>query len=166
MTYNFRNGYRAAVSAETAGVELDRIRRDNGELSAQLVVDESRPDEAPLHPVFEWDDAIAAEEHRKHQARTIIRSIQVVDGDNPGEPVYVHIKSAGAYVPTSEVVQRLDLYEEAYRDAQSRLAAAAHAVRQLARAAENLRPNALSRIQSAASSIQRAQDRLAGAPLP
>jgi hypothetical protein len=166
MTYNFRNGYRAAVSAEIAGTELDRIQRDNGELTAQLVVDESRPDDAPLHPAFEWNDAIAAEEHRKHQARTMIRSIQVAEDGNPAEPVYVHIKSAGSYVPTGEVVQRLDLYEEAYRDAQSRLAAAALAVQRLARAAEKLRPRALSRIQSAANSIQRAQDRLAEAPLP
>lgn len=162
--FNFRNGYRAVVDAQTAGQELERIRSDHGELTAALVVDESRPESAPLHPAFEWDDAVAAEEHRKHQARSMIRAVQVVDNDGPAEPIYVHINSAGSYVPTDEVVQRLDLYDEAYRDAQSRLAAAAHAVRILAKAAERLRPKSLSRIESAAASLQRAQDRLASAP--
>jgi hypothetical protein len=163
-SFNFRNGYRAAVDAQTTGQELERIRSHHGELTADLVVDESRPESAPLHSAFEWNDTIAAEEHRKHQARTMIRAIQVVNNDDPPEPIYVHIHSAGAYVPTDEVVKALDMYDEAYRSAQSRLAAAAHAVRVLARAAERLRPKSLSRIESAAASLQRAQDRLASAP--
>lgn len=66
------------VDAQTAGEELDRIRQEYGTLQPATVVDEARPDDAPLHPVFEWDDAEAAERYREHQASTLIRQVKVV----------------------------------------------------------------------------------------
>ena len=102
--YEFRNGAHInGVTADEAGDELARIYVEKGELTAPLVVDESRPEEAPLHPAFEWDDAVAAERHREHQARNIIRSVKVID--KPSEPVYVHVSSAQSYKPVAEVVK-------------------------------------------------------------
>jgi hypothetical protein len=40
------------VDAQTAGEELDRIRQEHGTLEPGTVVDESRPEEAPLHPAL------------------------------------------------------------------------------------------------------------------
>ena len=77
-------GYAAKVAADEAAAELIRIKTDRGQLRPADVVDESRPDEAPLHPVFEWDDHVAAEAHRCEQARHLIRSV-VITGDD-GQP--------------------------------------------------------------------------------
>jgi hypothetical protein len=70
----FKNGYRIkGINAQTAGEELARIAQDRGELKAPDVVDEARPQDALLHPAFEWNDQIAAELHRQDQARYLIR---------------------------------------------------------------------------------------------
>ena len=69
---------RLGVDAETAGQELDRIRRRDHTLQPRAVLDESRPEAAPLHPVFEWNDAEAAERYRLHQAKDLIRCVRVV----------------------------------------------------------------------------------------
>jgi hypothetical protein len=42
-----------------------------------MVIDDARPEEAPLHPAFEWDDGAAAEEYRRLQARNLINSLVV-----------------------------------------------------------------------------------------
>ena len=70
--------YKGKVTAEEAAAELERIRRKHGILRPELVVDESRDEMSVLHRVFQWDDAIAAEQYRKTQARNLIDSITVV----------------------------------------------------------------------------------------
>lgn len=127
--YEFRNGaHIKGVTADEAGDELARIYVEKGELTAPLVVDESRPEEAPLHPAFEWDDAIAAERHREHQARNIIRSVKVITEDKPSEPVYVHVSSVQSYKPVAEVVKCVSMYAEALLAATKRVEQAQHAL--------------------------------------
>ena len=127
--YEFRDGaHIKGVTANDAGDELSRIYEEKGELTAPLVVDESRPQDAPLHPAFEWDDLIAAEKHREHQARNIIKSVKVIQPDKPAEPVYVHIKSAGTYMPIKEVATKINLFAEAILVATKRVEEAEHAL--------------------------------------
>lgn len=57
--------------------ELMQVRRDYGELSRQNVVDAARPPEHPLHSRFDWDNAIAGEQWRLHQAGALIRSVRL-----------------------------------------------------------------------------------------
>lgn len=68
------------VTAQIAGEELERIERERGEITPAIVLEESRPDGAPLHDCFEWDDTIAAEKYRLHQASVIICNVQVAVG--------------------------------------------------------------------------------------
>lgn len=49
----------------------------DGRLSPEIVVQSARDPASPLHSRFEWDDTKAAEEHRRSQARTLIRSVRV-----------------------------------------------------------------------------------------
>lgn len=65
------------VTAQTAGEELERIERERGEITPAIVLEESRPEGAPLHSFFEWDNTIAAEKYRLHQAAVIICNVQV-----------------------------------------------------------------------------------------
>lgn len=48
-----------------------------GRLTPDTVIAEAADSNSPLHPLFEWDDAAAAREHRLDQARTIIREVIV-----------------------------------------------------------------------------------------
>lgn len=87
-SYAFRNDPITAeiefgVDAQTAGEELDRIRQEHGTLEPGTVVDESRPEEAPLHPAFEWHDPKAAELYREHQATNLIKQVRVVVEPRP-----------------------------------------------------------------------------------
>lgn len=77
MIYKFKSGTRLKVSAQAAG-ELCAELESQGRLTPHEVVEASRPDDAPLHSAFEWDDAKAAEKYRETQASYIIRSVEVV----------------------------------------------------------------------------------------
>lgn len=140
MTYTFRESSRVSgVDAETAGSELERIHQKHGALKPKIVVNESRPEDAPLHPVFEWDDFVAAEEWRVHTARNLIRSVHVINNDERAEPVYVNVQATNnerEYQPMSVVVQRVDLYASAIYEAQCRIKGAEKALNELKIAAE------------------------------
>ena len=76
MIYQIKSGARLAVSAQVAGEECKRLA-GQGRLNPKSLVDESRPEDAPLHKCFEWNDDIAAEKWREVQAAYIIRSVEV-----------------------------------------------------------------------------------------
>jgi len=76
MIYKWKAGARAPVSAQVAGEVCERMSA-NGELTPKALVDASRPEDAPLHKAFEWNDAKAAERYRESQAAYIIRSIEI-----------------------------------------------------------------------------------------
>lgn len=58
--------------------QLQGIYDSHGELSPRLVLDEARDPAHPLHSRFEWDDSIAAERWRVHQAHELIQSVKIV----------------------------------------------------------------------------------------
>jgi len=93
------------IDAQTAGSELDRIRRRDGTIRPAAVVDEARPEEAPLHPAFEWNDPVAAEQWREHQARTLIRVVRVVPAA-PQEPRVASVRPVNQ--AAAPVVERYD----------------------------------------------------------
>lgn len=76
MIYKWKSGARAPVSAQVAGEVCEQMSA-KGKLTPKALVDASRPEDAPLHKAFEWDDQKAAECYRESQAAYIIRSIEV-----------------------------------------------------------------------------------------
>lgn len=141
MKYAFRDGSRVSnISPQVVGNELGRIHEKHGALKPTNVVEEARPEEAPLHPAFEWNDSIAAEEWRLHTARNLIRSVQVITSDNQKEAVYVSVvteQKEREYQPLAVVAKSPDLYAEAVYEAQQRIKAAKKSLDDLERAAEN-----------------------------
>lgn len=63
--------------------QLTYIYRSHGELTPEILVDEARPSDHPLHTRFEWDDSVAAERFRHSQAADIIRSVRVIYSEEP-----------------------------------------------------------------------------------
>ena len=93
--------------------ELEAIREQYGKLTPKVVVSEARDPGHPLHSQFEWDDSVAGEKWRVHQARELIRSVRVVykeaDDAGPEESVRVYIslenEAEHVYEPVEEVAQ-------------------------------------------------------------
>jgi hypothetical protein len=145
--FSYREGFRAGgVPAEIAGAELEKIRLSQGIIKADTVVDAARPDDAPLHPVFEWQDAVAAENYRLYQARNLIRAVCVQTGDKTETaPVYVHVKTAEnpGYHHTETVISRPDLYAIALQELQGKVSGALSAVRTLQSLADSRADNEL-----------------------
>lgn len=76
MVYKWKDAARLKTDAQTAGEICEKLEKSGG-LTAKRLVEESRPEDAPLHKEFEWNDATAAEAYREEQARYIIRSLIV-----------------------------------------------------------------------------------------
>jgi len=94
------------VSAQEIGEELTTIYTDQGKLTAPIIVDAARPEDAVLHPVFEWDDTIAGERWREHEARNLIKVVEVEETKDETisvSPVFLHVPDQGEY-HTTEVV--------------------------------------------------------------
>lgn len=172
MTYVYRDGTRSGgVTALVAGAELERIRlAHDGQLLPEAVVEEARPEDAPLHPVFEWDDAVAGELYRLNQARYFIRCVRIVLDESSEEhrPAYVHVTSSTSeryYQSATVAVGNVDEWASAVAGLQGKLTALARSVEDLRRIAGTTeRPNAaaiISLAEKALSTVQRAIDRIA-----
>lgn len=83
------------VDPTIAGNFLNEIYEEQGKIEPSIVVEKSRPDDAPLHHCFEWNDEIAANKFREQQARVLIANV-VITGE-PSEDTYtrafVHVQN-------------------------------------------------------------------------
>jgi hypothetical protein len=82
-----------SADAQTIGDALAKIAEENGgRLTPRLAVAAARDESNPLHPCFEWDDAVAAEAYRLSQARAVIRLIRIEsDGEEDGAPAFLSV---------------------------------------------------------------------------
>lgn len=144
--YGFKNGFRArAVKADVVAAELERIKEENGALTAEDVFESARPKTAPLHAEFEWDGKAAVRELGLIRARSLIRAVVVVKEQPEEAPrrVWVHVgeegkpNKPGEYERVDVVVQNVDLFERALTDLQRKFDAASEALAELRRAAED-----------------------------
>ena len=84
--FSYADGYHGVVDAQISGEVCDALS-EKGLLTAANLVDVSRPEDAPLHSVFEWVDSVAAEKWREQQARMLIASIRIVVEGKEEEPI-------------------------------------------------------------------------------
>lgn len=67
------------LDAQIVGEQLEQIRADHGgRLTPDDVVAAASDPGSPLHSAFDWDDASAAANQRKHMARVLMNSIRCV----------------------------------------------------------------------------------------
>lgn len=85
--YRWRQGTpNYGVSAVSAAAYFNTLDREYGHVEPERVVEEAKPDDALLHPCFEWDDEKAAYRYRVGQARGLIGSIVKVRVENHVDP--------------------------------------------------------------------------------
>ncbi|MGA0909049.1 MAG: hypothetical protein ACO3QS_06425 [Burkholderiaceae bacterium] len=116
------------IDAQTAGSELDRIRRRDGTIKPAAVVNEARPEDAPLHPAFEWRDPVAAEQWREHQASTLIKVVRVIPSAEPETRMAAVRPVTQATMP---VVERYDPMTREIEEAVGSVVEASRKVEQL-----------------------------------
>lgn len=121
--YQWRSG-NYPVSADDAHKEIERINKKEGCVTAQNVLDQSRPKKAVLHDCFEWDDNIASEKWRLHQSACLIGNLvkvacKQVESEEPKEVTvraYVNTENnryakKGSYVSINVAVEDERLYK-------------------------------------------------------
>lgn len=169
--YKYSGGRSFGVSADVAGQELHRIAKERGHITSQVVVDEARPEDAPLHPAFEWDDEKAAERFRLVQASTLVRAVVVVSSDastTADHRAYMLTKidteTKAVYVDAQTVVDSPSMFADALTRLEKRLGEAQSSVRELQNLAQQAgaEPERMARIGLAIKAIEAAGTAVAG----
>lgn len=112
--------------ANIVGRELEKIEQI-GELTPESVLEYARANEqSELHKMIEWDDSIASERWRRHQASHIITHIKVEiiqdDTKRTNKPIRAFVQTARLqkYEPIETFIKDTDKYklllEKAYRE--------------------------------------------------
>ena len=80
MIYQFGQGLTGYknLNPQHVGETLEQLRKANGVLTPNHVVDAARAKSSPLHDGFTWDDTLAAHSWRLSEARYLVRHITVV----------------------------------------------------------------------------------------
>lgn len=127
--YKFKNGdsFCGVDDAWLVGQALEQIReKHNGMLKPSDVVDEARDPKHVCHPMFTWDDHIAAEMFRREEARFLIRNIVIIKDDKE-VPAFLNVKiideeeKKRQYYQNVEVMNS-DEFQSALNDAKRDLA--------------------------------------------
>ena len=73
----------------TVEQELDRLAREHGHITPELVVEAARDEGSPLHSHFDWDDSAAADKWRREQARQLIIRCRITVEVKPDQSLTV-----------------------------------------------------------------------------
>ena len=104
----------------------DEIRALGDEVTPEQIVDAARDENTELHKCFDWDDTIAAEKWRLHQARQVVCFIVYRERDSSPEtaPVRVfHKIDSGGYKPSVMIFRNEDEYQKLLQAAYAELRA-------------------------------------------
>jgi len=102
--------------AQQYGRRINKIAHD-GELTAEMVVDDARKPSSPLHDFFEWDDTEAAGQWRLQQARVLVASIEIVREDNPNETTRAYHFLKERYVASDKVFSDMEMRQQVVENA-------------------------------------------------
>lgn len=171
IKYGLRNGSKLfhGIAAQDAGEELERIRRESGDLRPAKVVKAARKKSSVLHPAFTWDNEKAGEAHRLWEARQLIR-VMVIVSDDPGEEpqqafIHVHLedsdgeKTENHYQSVAVITTKPDEMVAALKESRNDLSQAERSFRDLARLARKCRQGRerIEKIEKVGGLLERAE---------
>lgn len=138
---------RSGVDPDAVAAEVRKLLAEHDGITPELLLDTAKRKTSPLHSLFDWDDSVAAEKWRTHQARKLARAIHVVPEDvERAEPRPILVRTEKVYRAVETVVARDDWYIQAMRQLQIKVEQAEQAVRQLRDAAEQNHPDDVERL--------------------
>lgn len=120
---------------------LIALHQQHGTLTPELVVEDARRKDSPLHDLFEWDKGKAAQAHWQDVARALIRNVRVVvvnEGRSIKAPYFVRDPALPhhqqGYTSVIKLRSDADLARDAVADECSRAAAAFRRAQEVAAA--------------------------------
>ena len=120
---------------------LISLHKKHGTLTAELVVEDAKRSDSPLHEMFEWDTQKAAMQHWLDVARQLIRNVRVIINNEDRiikAPYFVRDPSLPSDQQGYTTVDRLrtapDMARDAVADECSRAAAAFRRAQEVAAA--------------------------------
>lgn len=128
MIYEWGVSRRYPIEAQFVGETVARLVQNSGGVCPPgLLVEKARPPRSRLHQLFEWDDDLAADSWRRHQARDIIGSLRIhIEESDSRPPAFVHVrvkndknpsKVQEGYAETMKVVEQDDLRDQVLGEA-------------------------------------------------
>ena len=117
VQYRPRPGYGISRhDAELIGPVIDRLASE-GRATPAALVDEARAEDHPAHDKFEWNDGVAAEAHRRWQARRLMKGIIIEVPTKRGAvevPAFYSVATSEdederAYVPVQSLLADPDM---------------------------------------------------------
>ena len=137
MVYSW-NAFKYPVDANIVGHEFEKLEEQEGELRPESIVAQATPKDSALHPLFEWNNRVAAEKYRITQAHQLIRALHVTYEENEAEPItvraftnisqertghFVHIDRAFQSAESREIVMQralreLEMFQQKYKGMQ------------------------------------------------
>lgn len=114
--------------AERYGHRLYELHQELDGLTPEDVVSDAQLANSPLHDYFEWDDTVAANGYRDHQARYLLRNINVVvtSQGHEHEVRFLHavkVEDARRYIAVNIVLEQPDLHSQIIEEALRQLQA-------------------------------------------
>lgn len=120
-------GTRFGADAQKCYEEIMQICDDLESASPQDILEKARDESTELHKCFTWDDSVAAERWRVHEARVITRQLvireQEVPKDRPEVRLFYKTDNESGYKPTELIVQKEDEYKALLKRAYDELRA-------------------------------------------
>ena len=112
---------------------LSALNDVHGRLTTDIVLEAATNVDSPLHKIFEWDDTVAAQAHRRWQARKLIKSVKIERPDGDLTPRYLSIKIENErwYEDISLIVQDHDKYISVLTDIEAMIKDLEHRIESL-----------------------------------
>lgn len=118
-------GTRYGADAQKVYEEIMEICDDLESASPKDILEKAREEETELHKCFTWNDSVAAERWRMHEARLIVRQLvikeEAVPKDRPEVRVFYKTDNESSYKPTELIVTKQDEYKELLKRAYAEL---------------------------------------------
>ena len=120
-------GTRYGADAQKVYEEIMELCDDLESASPKDILEKARGEETELHKCFTWNDSVAAERWRVHEARLIVRQLVIkeeeVPKDRPEVRLFYKTDSESGYKPTELIVTKQDEYKELLKRAYAELQA-------------------------------------------
>lgn len=125
MVYKWKT-YDYSVPAQEVGERIEKLDKEHGEVTPEILLEDARPEGSVLHPLYEWRDDIAAEKYRLRQSGKILRELVIVEIEHPevGEIVPVRAfvsvspgNDKGSYRPTIVALSNEETKKQVFNNA-------------------------------------------------
>lgn len=114
ITAAWKPGFEGLFKADAQRV-AEEIASIGEKATPYQILDKARDQSTELHKCFEWDDSVAAEKYRLHQARQVVCRLVIKETIKENKPpirFMFQTKNGDGYQPTKIIYRDPDKYQE------------------------------------------------------